>query len=33
MTDEAIRTRGLVKQYGRLRAVDGIDLDVRAGHV
>jgi ABC-2 type transport system ATP-binding protein len=28
-----ISTRGLVKQYGRLRAVDGIDLDVRAGDV
>ncbi|MGY1713894.1 ATP-binding cassette domain-containing protein [Geodermatophilus sp. SYSU D01106] len=26
-------TRGLVKQYGRVRAVDGIDLDVRAGDV
>jgi ABC-type multidrug transport system ATPase subunit len=30
---EVVRTRGLVKQYGRLRAVDGIDLDVRAGDV
>jgi ABC-2 type transport system ATP-binding protein len=30
---EVIRTRGLVKRYGRLRAVDGIDLDVRAGDV
>ena len=28
-----ISTRGLVKQYGRVRAVDGIDLDVRAGDV
>ncbi|WP_104524200.1 ABC transporter ATP-binding protein [Blastococcus atacamensis] len=28
-----IATRGLVKRYGRLRAVDGIDLDVRAGDV
>ncbi len=28
-----IVTRGLVKRYGRLRAVDGIDLDVRAGDV
>jgi ABC-type multidrug transport system ATPase subunit len=28
-----IETRGLVKQYGRLRAVDGIDLDVREGDV
>jgi ABC-type multidrug transport system ATPase subunit len=30
---EVISTRGLVKQYGRLRAVDGIDLDVQAGDV
>jgi ABC-type multidrug transport system ATPase subunit len=29
----AITTRGLVKQFGRLRAVDGIDLDVREGDV
>jgi ABC-type multidrug transport system ATPase subunit len=28
-----IATRGLVKRYGSLRAVDGIDLDVRAGDV
>jgi ABC-2 type transport system ATP-binding protein len=28
-----ISTRGLVKQYGRLRAVDGIDLDVQQGDV
>jgi ABC-2 type transport system ATP-binding protein len=28
-----IATRGLVKRYGRLRAVDGIDLDVRAGDI
>ena len=28
-----IRTQGLVKQFGRLRAVDGIDLDVRAGDI
>jgi ABC-2 type transport system ATP-binding protein len=28
-----ISTRALVKQYGRLRAVDGIDLDVAAGDV
>jgi ABC-type multidrug transport system ATPase subunit len=28
-----ISTRGLVKRYGRLRAVDGIDLDVPAGDV
>jgi ABC-type multidrug transport system ATPase subunit len=28
-----IGTAGLVKRYGQLRAVDGIDLDVRAGDV
>jgi ABC-type multidrug transport system ATPase subunit len=28
-----IRTRGLTKQYGPVRAVDGLDLDVRAGDV
>jgi ABC-type multidrug transport system ATPase subunit len=28
-----LATRGLVKRYGRLRAVDGIDLDVQAGDV
>ena len=28
-----ISTRGLVKRYGRVRAVDGVDLDVRAGDV
>ena len=28
-----IATRGLTKRYGRVRAVDGIDLDVRAGDV
>ncbi len=28
-----ITTRGLVKQFGRLHAVDGIDLDVRTGDV
>ncbi len=28
-----IATTGLVKRYGRLRAVDGIDLDVRTGDV
>ena len=33
MTAEVIRTRGLVKRYGRLRAVDGIDLDVRSGDI
>jgi ABC-type multidrug transport system ATPase subunit len=28
-----IATRGLVKRFGKLRAVDGIDLDVRAGDI
>jgi ABC-type multidrug transport system ATPase subunit len=28
-----ITTRSLVKRYGRLRAVDGVDLDVREGDV
>ena len=28
-----IRTEGLVKRFGRITAVDGIDLDVRAGDV
>jgi ABC-2 type transport system ATP-binding protein len=28
-----IRTRGLTKSYGGLRAVDGIDLDVREGDI
>ncbi|MCF6507999.1 ABC transporter ATP-binding protein [Blastococcus sp. MG754426] len=28
-----IATRGLAKRYGRVHAVDGIDLDVRAGDV
>jgi ABC-type multidrug transport system ATPase subunit len=28
-----IATRGLVKRFGRLRAVDGIDLDVRKGDI
>ena len=28
-----ITTRGLVKRFGRLRAVDGIDLDVRTGDI
>ena len=27
----AIRCRGLVKDYGKLRAVNGLDLEVRAG--
>jgi ABC-2 type transport system ATP-binding protein len=33
MTDVAVEVRGLVKCFGDTRAVDGIDLDVRAGTV
>jgi ABC-2 type transport system ATP-binding protein len=32
-TDAAIRVRGLVKRYGEVKAVDGIDFDVAAGEV
>ena len=31
MTSSVIRTTGLVKRFGRLTAVDGVDLDVREG--
>src|SRR6476661_7987278 len=31
--DTAVHARGLVKTFGDLRAVDGIDLDVRRGEV
>lgn len=31
MPDHAIQTRGLVKRFGDLAAVDGLDLDVPAG--
>ncbi len=31
--DTVIATRGLTKRYGRVRAVEGIDLQVRAGDV
>lgn len=31
--EPAIRMRGLVKRYGSLRAVDGLDLDVPAGAI
>ncbi len=31
--EAAVRIRGLVKRYGRLAAVDGLDLDVPAGSV
>jgi ABC-2 type transport system ATP-binding protein len=33
VTDPVIATTGLVKRFGQVRAVDGIDLDVRAGDV
>jgi ABC-2 type transport system ATP-binding protein len=33
VSEPVICTRRLVKRFGRLRAVDGIDLDVRAGDV
>ena len=32
-TDPVIRVRGLVKSYGDVRAVDGIDFDVAPGEV
>ncbi len=32
-TDPVIRVRGLVKRYGEIRAVDGIDFDVMPGEV
>jgi ABC-type multidrug transport system ATPase subunit len=32
-TDPVIRVRGLVKRYGDVRAVDGIDFDVAPGEV
>jgi ABC-2 type transport system ATP-binding protein len=32
-TQPVIRVRGLVKRYGEIRAVDGIDFDVAAGEV
>ena len=33
MSETVIGTQGLVKRYGAVRAVDGVDLDVRAGDV
>lgn len=33
MSRAVISTRGLTKRYGELRAVDGVDLDVREGDV
>jgi ABC-2 type transport system ATP-binding protein len=32
-TATAVRVRGLVKRYGDVRAVDGVDLDIRSGEV
>jgi ABC-2 type transport system ATP-binding protein len=32
-TERAVHVRGLVKEFGDLRAVDGIDLDVRRGEI
>ena len=29
----AIQTKSLVKQYGKLRAVDGLDLEIRQGEL
>src|SRR3978361_1498880 len=31
--DSAIRAEGLVKRFGRTRALDGLDLEVHAGEV
>ena len=33
MTDIAIRTEALVKDYGRVRALDGLDLEVHRGEI
>jgi ABC-2 type transport system ATP-binding protein len=33
VTPSVVRVRGLVKAFGHLRVLDGIDLDVRAGEV
>jgi ABC-2 type transport system ATP-binding protein len=33
MAEPVIRAEGLARHYGRVRAVDGLDLDVRAGEV
>jgi len=32
-TEPVIRVRGLIKRYGEIRAVDGIDFDVAGGEV
>src|SRR3712207_127110 len=31
--DTAVRVRGLVKRYGDVTAVDGLDVDIRSGEV
>lgn len=31
--DAAVEIAGLVKRYGRVHAVDGVDLEIRAGEV
>ncbi|WP_405583720.1 ABC transporter ATP-binding protein [Streptomyces sp. NBC_01190] len=33
MTGYAVRARGVRKRYGEVRAVDGVDLDIRRGEV
>lgn len=33
MSQDIVRIEGLVKQFGRFRALDGLDLDVRSGEV
>jgi ABC-2 type transport system ATP-binding protein len=33
LTETAIRTEALVKDYGRVRGLDGLDLEVRIGEV
>lgn len=33
MSDAVIRTKGLVKDYGKVRALDGLDLEVEPGEV
>ena len=33
VTDAAVLTRGLVRRFGTVRAVDGIDLKVRRGEI
>jgi ABC-2 type transport system ATP-binding protein len=33
VSDDVVRVRGLVKQFGRHRALDGLDLVVRPGEV